>query len=85
MAEVNATRGTTTYDLTGLTTEEATILHALLGNHQGSGPVFPLFQSLDKELRQDPAFKRREVVCKEVVDYYGPTKPVPTYFTKEVD
>lgn len=83
MAEVKKTVAETTYDITGLTTYQAAVLEALLGQMSVDGRMQPVYEGLREQLGSDPTWKQRETVRRESVGYYAPTHKMYGYFTRE--
>lgn len=83
MVEVTKTVAETTYDITGLTTYQAAVLEALLGQMNMDNRMQPVYERLREQLRSDPTWRQRETVRKEGAGYYAPARRAYGYFTRE--
>jgi len=65
MAKVTKKVAAVTYDLTGLTVEQAAVIHALLSSMRHDRKMQGLFEELDAALQDDPEFRACVVVGRE--------------------
>lgn len=82
MAHVNSTFGQTTHDIIGLTTEQAAVIHALLGQARADYKMSDVFDPLDDALRADPGFVERVVMQRDTSRYYDLPRHLTGYYTQ---